>query len=199
MRKRRGYVLRLPPGVGAEEVARLVERRRRRRRVGPVVVRRGELRIPEGAEMLARGLAHRLGGEWEIPPPAPGEDDETLHDLIRLVVPRKLLPAELAIVLRPLLPGVAIREDERLGLFWFVDEDSELTVSAWTLNVTVPKRLMPDVPDLYEMGIDDVHGPTPETAAEAFRIAELVERELGGVAIDRFGFRVTEARDLMPR
>jgi hypothetical protein len=206
--------LSLPEGVGADEVERLLRRydpyaRRRRRRIrvaGQVtVVCDGEtLMVRGGAHRLARAVHHHLGGTWLVAPAAPGEHDEQIEDMLRVYVPRKLLPAEPATLLRPFLPGVAIREDAALGLFWFNDEDSELTISAWDVDAADRGSLaaalgpLAQVEHLYECGIDDVQGPTEQTAEQAWRIA-LAFEEMGGVPIDRYGFRVTRASDLLSR
>lgn len=206
--RRTAHRLNLPDGTRSEELTALLQRydpkavRRRRRIVVAdhvvLKVKNGQVRVPPGQEVLARGLHRHLGGQWQVAPPEAGEQDEPLHDLVRVYVARKLLAAELATVLRPALPGVVIREDQRLGLFWFDDEDSELTVSAWATQGLPPAAAaLRDADAVYEVGIDDVHGPTAESAAEAWRIARLLEQELGGVPIDRYGFRVTGAHDLL--
>ncbi|MGI8329977.1 hypothetical protein ACRYCC_08420 [Actinomadura scrupuli] len=208
------YTLRLPEGADPDRVTELLQRydpyaRRRRRTIkltgsGATLRLRGaELVVPPAEDVLARALRHHLGGSWLVPPPAPDGDQEPLQDLARVFVPRKLLAAELATLLRPVLPGVAIRDDPKLELFWFDDEDSELTISAWVVR---DRALLPpavnalrDAEAVYEVGIDDVNGPTPVTAGETWRIVELLQRELGGVAVDRYGFRLTGPTDLMPR
>ncbi|MBC6457579.1 hypothetical protein [Actinomadura sp. HBU206391] len=206
--------LQLPEGAGADEVEPLLRRydpdaRRRRRRIrvaGPVtVICDGEtLRVRGGGHRLARGLHHHLGGTWLVAPPEPGEHDEQIEDMLRIYVPRKLLPAEPAMLLRPFLPGVAIREDAALGLFWFNDEDSELTISARDVDAADRGPLaaalgqLAQADALYECGIDDVHGPTEKSAEQAWRIARAFE-EMGGVPIDRYGFRVARASDLLTR
>lgn len=206
-RTRTNYRLQLPQGTPVEELTELLKRYdpRAARRRGRVVagrlavgVRTGRVTIKQGDEVLARGLRHHLGGRWLAAPPEPGERDEPLHDLVRVYVPRKLLPAELATVLRPVLAKVAIREDPRLGLFWFDDEDSELTISAWATEDLPPAAVAFEGAEaVYEVGIDDVHGPTAESAEEAWRIARPLERELGGLPVDRYGFRVTGPDDLL--
>jgi hypothetical protein len=196
--------------VDADQVAALLRRydpyaRRRRRRItvegGVRVVCAGTtLTVSGDAHRLARGLRHHLGGTWVVEPPAPGEHDEHIEDMLRVYVPRRLLPAEPAMLLRPFLPGVTVREDPALGLFWFNDERSELTISAWPVpdRAALPAAVgrLRDAADLYECGIDDVQGPTARTAAQAWRIAQAFEA-LDGVPVDRFGFRVTGATDLL--
>ncbi|MGH3389827.1 MAG: hypothetical protein ACRDOO_13230 [Actinomadura sp.] len=200
------------PAVGADRVAELLRRydpdaRRRRRGIAlkndvRVACTGGTLTITGQAYRLARGLHHHLGGSWLIAPPAPGEHDEHIEDMLRVYVPRRLLPAEPALLLQPLLPGVTIREDPGLGLFWFNDEASELTISAGPVadRAALPAAVgeLRAAADLYECGIDDVHGPTKATAEEGWRIAQ-VFAVLGGVPVDRYGFRVTAAADLLPR
>ncbi|GAA2109685.1 hypothetical protein [Actinomadura alba] len=210
--------LSLPEGVGIDEVERLLRRydpyaRRRRRRItvagqisvvcdGETLKVRNRAHQPSGAYRLARALHHHLGGTWSVEPPAPGEHDEPIEDMLRVYVPRTLLPVEPATLLRPFLPSVAIREDAALGLFWFIDENSELTVSAREVHAadrgSLAAALGPLAQSnaLYECGIDDVHGPTERTAEQAWRIAEAFA-EMGSVAIDRYGFRVTSGADLM--
>jgi hypothetical protein len=203
-----------PPGTGVDEVEELLRRydpyaRRRRRRIrvtGEITVVCGteHLRVVGAAPRLARALHHHLGGTWLVPPPLPGEHDEHIEDMLRVYVPRPLLPAEPARLLRPFLPGVAIQEDPGLGLFWFNDEGSELTISARSVPPAGRASLAPvlaplsQADGLYECGIDDVWGPTEATAGQAWRIAEAFT-EIGGVPIDRYGVRVTEAEDLLPR
>jgi len=213
-------ILSLRADVDVDEIKGLLRRydpnaRRRRRRImvagqvsvvcdGETLKVRTRAHQPDEAHRLARGLHHHLGGTWLSAPPEPGEHDEPIEDMLRVYVPRKLLPVEPATLLRPFMPGVAIREDARLGLFWFVDEDSELTVSA--RNVVAADRgslaaalgPLARANALYECGIDDVHGPTERTAEQAWRIAEAFA-EMGAVGIDRYGFRLTGAADLMPR
>jgi hypothetical protein len=215
-RRTTAYTLRLPDGADADRVTELLQRydpyaRRRRRAIklagagtGTTLRLRGEeLVVPPADDVLARALRHHLGGSWLVPPPAPGEHQEPLEDLVRVFVPHKLLPAELATLLRPMLPGVAIREDPKLDLFWFEDEDSELTISAWVVRdravLPLAASALRDIESLYEVGIDDVQGPTPLTAEETWRIVELLERELGGLSIDRYGFQLTGPADLIPR
>jgi hypothetical protein len=206
-----------PPGTGVGQVEELLRRydpyarrRRRRIRVGDeitVVCAAESLRVFGPAPRLARALHHHLGGTWRVPPPPPGEHDEPIEDMLRVYVPRGLLPAEPARLLRPFRPGVVIREDPSLGLFWFDDSDdgaSELTISARSVpsaeRPSLPPALAPldQAADLYECGIDDVQGPTEATAEQAWRIAEAF-MEIGGIPIDRYGVRVTGAEDLLPR
>lgn len=213
-------ILSLPEGVGVDEVEALLRRydpnaRRRRRRItvagqvsvvcdGETFKVRTRAQQPDGAHRLARALHHHLGGTWLVAPPEAGEHDEPIQDMLRVYVPRKLLPVEPAMLLRPFMSGVAIREDAKLGLFWFVDEDSELTASARDVDAAARGSLaaalgpLAQADALYECGIDDVHGPTERTAEQAWRIAESFA-EMGAVAIDRYGFRVTGTSDLMPR
>jgi hypothetical protein len=203
--------LTLPRGTGVDQVEELLRRydpyaRRRRRRIrvsGGITVScaAGSLRVLGPAPRLARALHHHLGGTWLVPPPQPGELDEHIEDMLRVYVPRRLLPAEPARLLLPFLPGVAVREDSGLGLFWFNDEDSELTISARSLRPRERASLPALAPlsqadGLYECGIDDVHGPTEATAELAWRIAQAFV-ELGGVPVDRYGVRVTAAEDLL--
>lgn len=206
--RRTAHRLQLPEGTRSEELTELLQRydpkavRRRRRIVVAdrvvIKLKPGQVSVPQGQEVLARGLHRHLGGHWHVAPPEAGEQDEPLHDLVRVYVARKLLAAELATVLRPALPKVVIREDPKLKLFWFDDEDSELTVSAWVTQELPPAAAgLTGAEAVYEVGIDDVHGPTAESAAEAWRITRLLEQELGGVPVDRYGFRVTRADDLL--
>lgn len=205
--------LRPPPGTDLDDVETLLRRydpcARRRRRVirvaGQITVaggRDGTLTITGDGGRLARGLGVHLGGTWVAEPPPPGEHGEQIEDMLRVYVPRRLVPAEPATLLRPFLPGVTIREDRGLGLFWLNDDDSELTVSVRTVDTpeqaSLPPRLGPlrRSPVLYECGIDDVQGPSDETAEQAYGIARAFA-EIGGVAVDRYGFDVTGAADLV--
>jgi hypothetical protein len=211
-RRTTAYTLRLPEGADADQVTELLRRydpyaRLRRRTVKlastGVGLRGGDLVVPPAEDVLARALRHHLGGSWLVPPPAPGEHQEPLQDLARVFVPRRLLPSELATLLLPLLPGVVIREDRKLDLFWFDDEDSELTISAWIIRdrakLPLAASALRDSEALYEVGIDDVHGPTPLTAEQTWRIVELLEQKFGGLAVDRYGFHLTGPTDLIPR
>jgi hypothetical protein len=199
----KSYVLRRPTGEVEEVLRRYDPYARRKRtkvkRLG-ITVTVDQVTIPLGGEVLARGLRHHLGGTWEAAPPEPGERDEPLQDLIRIFIPGVLLPAALAALLRPELPGVTIREDAGLGLFWFDDPDSELTISAWAVEAgTVLPLTVPAREPMYEVGIDDVHGPTEATAAQAWQIARVLAAELGGIPVDRYGFRIEAAAELLPR
>lgn len=177
-RSRGGPLLEPAEGVAVEDVLRRYDpgvrllRRGRFVLAGGVVVarRRGGLGVM-GDPRVARGIGRHLGGRWIVAPPPPGERDEPLEDMLRVYVPRKLVPAEVAMVLQEVLVGVVIREDPRLGLFWFEDEGSELTVSAWGVESGPPVVGGPHEV-LYECGIDDVHGPTVESAEQAWRIAQ---------------------------
>lgn len=197
-------LLELPVDVPVEELLRRYDpglRRRRGRFVlsGDVVVtrRRGALTVA-GSDRVARGIGRHLGGRWRQPPAGPGERDEPIEDMLRVYVPRKLVPADLAALLQPVLPGVAIREDPKLGLFWFDDEDSELTVSAWAVQAgtAVPPVVGGPHEALYECGVDDVHGPTEESARQAWQIGEALREGVGGIPVDRYGFLVGESGDL---
>src|SRR3954462_15832667 len=116
--------LKLPPGVDTGRVEELLRRydpyaRRRRHRIrvtGPVtVVYDGHTLTVRGeAPRLARALGHHLGGTWLVAPREPGEPEEQIEDMLRVYVPRRLLPADPATLLRPFLPGVTIREDPGL-------------------------------------------------------------------------------------
>jgi hypothetical protein len=198
--------------MGPDQVIELLQRydpyaRRTRRTVklnGTGLRLRGtDLVVPPAEDVLARALGHHLGGSWLVPPPAAEEHQEPLQDLVRVYVPRKLRPADLATLLRPLLPGVVIRDDPKLDLFWFEDEGSELTVSAWVLwnraALPLAASALRDADWLYEVGIDDVEGPRPHTVEEIWRMVELLERELGGLPVDRYGFRLTSPTDLTAR
>jgi hypothetical protein len=211
-RRTTAYTLRLPDSANADQVTELLLRydpyaRLRRGTVKlagtNLKLRGGDLVVPPTEDVLARALRHHLGGSWLVPPPAPGEQQEPLQDLVRVFVPGKLLPAQLATLLRPLLPGVTIREDRKLGLFWFDDEKSALSISARVVRdrtgLPLAVSALRDAGSLYEVGIDDVHGPTPLTAEETWLIVELLQRELGGVPVDRFGFHLASPTDLIPR
>lgn len=203
-------VLVLPSGVGVDDVEsllrrydpELVRRRSRLRVVGDarVQMRRGMLRVM-GDDRLARGIGRHLGGDWQVAPAAPTDEEEPIEDMLRVYVPHPLLPAELATLLEPVRQNVRIREDPNLAnLFWFDDDDSPLNVSAWAVTGG-PAALgrMRESAALFECGIDDVTGPDKESAAEAWEIATLLEDRFGAVAVDRYGFRVTCAEDLLPR
>jgi hypothetical protein len=211
-RRTTAYTLRLPESADADQVTELLQRydpyaRWRRGTVKlagtNLRLRGGDLVVPPTEDVLARALRHHLGGSWLVPPPAPGAQQEPLQDLVRVFVPRKLLPAQLATLLQPLLPGVTIQEDPKLGLFWFNDEESQLTISAWDVQdrtaLPLAVSALRDAKSLYEVGIDDVHGPTPLSAEEAWLIVELLEREFGGIPVDRFGFHLADPSDLLPR
>jgi hypothetical protein len=206
------FVLKPAPDAGVDRVEELLRRydpdaRRRRRRITlkngvRVVCAGGSLTIEGQAHRLARGLRHHLGGSWVVAPPSPGDDDEPIEDMLRIYVPRRFLPAEAALLLQPFLPGVTIQEDRTLRLFWFNDGTSELTISAYPIadRAALPPAVgeLREARHLYECGIDDVHGPTPRTAEEGWRVAQSFA-ELGGVPVDRYGFRVNSAADLLPR
>src|SRR5512139_1251687 len=201
----------LPEHVTVDDVERLlrrydpnlVRRRGRMRAAGGSVsvrVRRGTLWI-DGDDRVARGIRHHLGGEWKVAPPPPGPHDEPVEDMLRVYVARALLPAEIATLLKAVRPGVVIRQDRKLDLFWFDDPDSVLNVSAWTIDggaagpVVLGRMRTPGA--LFEVGVDDVDGPTPESAAEAWRVAAELVTAFGGVPVDRYGFRVTGPGDLL--
>ncbi|MEU5876029.1 hypothetical protein [Spirillospora sp. NPDC047279] len=145
---------------------------------GAFVSRNGSVK---GDDRLARGLVRASG-------------EEALEDLIRVFVPGVLLPAELATLLQGLLPAVVIREDPDLGLFWFDNDDPDLTVSAHEVRGELPPAVAA-TGRFYVCGIDDARGPSPESAERAFRIAEAI----GGTAVDRYGFRVTEVTQITKR
>ncbi|KAB2348466.1 hypothetical protein [Actinomadura rudentiformis] len=135
----------------------------------------------KGDELLQRGLDHHLRGVVE--------DD--LEDLLRVFLAGVLLPAELALALD--LPGVVIREDRGLGLFWFDNDDPDLTVTAQAATeVPLAVALRPPI---YVVGIDDARGASEESATRAFELA----RGLGGTIVDRYGFLVTEVSQVTKR
>jgi hypothetical protein len=137
-----------------------------------------------GDERLARGLRHHLEGEAGEP--------ERLEDLVRVFVPGGLLPAQVAVAL-PM--DVVIREDVQLGLFWFDNADPELTISAQQAR-EMP-LVLDGVAEAYVCGIDAPHGPSKEAVERAWRMADALAREVGGVPVDRYGFRVTGPDDLV--
>jgi hypothetical protein len=137
-----------------------------------------------GDERLARGIAHHLRGEQGGP--------EALEDLVRVFVPGRLLPAELASAL-PM--DVAIREDAALGLFWFDNDDPELTVCAHAAE-EIP-LVLGGADEAYVCGIDAPEGASAGTARRAWGIAEGLVTQVGGVVVDRYGFRARGPDDLM--
>jgi hypothetical protein len=137
-----------------------------------------------GDERLARGLRHHLEGVAGEP--------ELLEDLVRVFVGGRLLPAELALAL-PL--DVVIREDSELGLFWFENDDPELTISAQ--EVREAPLVLDGTGEAYVCGIDTPRGPSAGAVERAWRIADGLAREVGGTAVDRYGFRVAGPGDLV--
>ncbi|MFD0856552.1 hypothetical protein ACFQ07_30220, partial [Actinomadura adrarensis] len=116
-----------------------------------------------GDERLARGLAHHLEGRSGEP--------ESLEDLVRVFVAGRLLPAELALAL-PL--DVVIREDAGLGLFWFENDDPDLTVCAHEVR-EVP-LLLEGVDEVYVCGIDAPQGTSREAVDRAWGLADALAR-----------------------
>jgi hypothetical protein len=137
-----------------------------------------------GDERLARGLRHHLQGEAGGP--------EALEELVRLFVRGRMLPSELALSL-PL--DVAIREDAELGLFWFDNDDPDLAICAHPVE-DVPLVLDGDG-EAYVCAIDAPQGASDEVVRRAWEMAEALAAQVGGVVVDRYGFRAGGPGDLM--